>query len=92
MVGSSGAGKSTLADLIPRFYDTTSGTITIDGVDIRDYKISDLRRMMGIVSQEVILFNDTIRNNVSYANPSLSVKEIDGKNIHCMETRGGRLT
>ncbi len=77
LVGSSGAGKSTLADLIPRFYDTTSGTITIDGVDIRDYKISHLRRMMGIVSQEVILFNDTIRNNVSYANPSLSVKEIE---------------
>lgn len=64
-VGSSGAGKSTLADLIPRFHDTTSGEILIDGVDIRKYDLSSLRSHMGIVTQEPILFNDTIRGNIT---------------------------
>lgn len=65
LVGASGAGKSTLVDLIPRFHDVQSGVILIDGVDIRSYKIEDVRALMGIVSQEPILFNDSIRNNIA---------------------------
>ena len=67
LVGASGSGKSTIADLIPRFYDTTTGEITIDGNNIKNISLSSLRNNMGIVTQEVILFNDTIRNNISYA-------------------------
>ena len=67
MVGPSGAGKSTIADLIPRFFDVTNGKIEIDGYDIRKLSLSSLRNTMGIVTQEVILFNDTIRNNIAYA-------------------------
>ncbi len=66
IVGESGAGKSTLVDLIPRFYDVTSGSITIDGTDIRDVSISDLRSLIGYVNQEPILFNDTIFNNIAF--------------------------
>ena len=66
VVGESGAGKSTLADLIPRFYDVDGGVIMLDGADIRDIKLHSLRQLMGIVPQETILFNDTIRNNISY--------------------------
>lgn len=65
LVGSSGAGKSTLADLIPRFHDVSEGQLLIDGIDIRDYRLADLRRLMGIVTQEPILFNDTIMNNIA---------------------------
>ena len=65
--GPSGSGKSTIADLIPRFYDATSGEITIDGNNIKNISLSSLRSNMGIVTQEVILFNDSIRNNISYA-------------------------
>ena len=65
LVGASGAGKSTLVDLIPRFHDVNAGEILIDGVNIKEYKIDDLRQLMGIVSQEPILFNDTIANNIS---------------------------
>lgn len=64
LVGGSGGGKSTIADLIPRFYDVTDGQILIDGVDIKDYKLADLRSFMGIVSQDVVLFNDTIEQNI----------------------------
>ena len=67
LVGPSGSGKSTIADLIPRFYDATSGEITIDGNNIKNISLSSLRNNMGIVTQEVILFNDSIRNNISYA-------------------------
>ncbi|KAM3099778.1 ATP-binding cassette domain-containing protein [Phormidesmis sp. 146-35] len=67
LVGSSGAGKSTLADLLPRFYDVTSGRITIDGTDLKDFDPRDLRRSMGIVSQDTFLFNDSVRNNIAYA-------------------------
>ena len=74
LVGQSGSGKSTLADLIPRFYDTIEGSISIDGIDIKQLKIRDLRHLMGNVNQEAILFNDTIYNNitfgVSHATPS----------------------
>lgn len=66
LVGSSGAGKSTLVDLVPRFYDPQQGRILIDGHDIRGVSLASLRRAMGIVTQEVILFNDTVRNNIAY--------------------------
>jgi ATP-binding cassette, subfamily B, bacterial MsbA len=66
LVGKSGAGKSTMADLIPRFYDVTSGSIRIDGQDIRDVKMHDLRALTGMVSQEAILFNDTVFNNIAF--------------------------
>ena len=66
LVGSSGAGKSTLADLIPRFYDVNNGGITIDGHDVRDLSLNSLRRLMGVVTQETILFNDTVRANIAY--------------------------
>lgn len=65
LVGASGAGKSTLVDLVPRFHDVTSGEILIDGTNVKDLKIDDLRRLMGVVSQEPILFNDTIYNNIT---------------------------
>ncbi len=69
LVGSSGAGKSTLADLIPRFIDTSEGEVLIDGVNIRDYSLGSVRNMMGIVTQEAILFNDTIENNIALGVP-----------------------
>lgn len=65
-VGQSGSGKSTLVDLLPRFYDIYKGSILIDGIDIRDFKIADLRGQIGVVNQESILFNDTIFNNISF--------------------------
>ena len=76
LVGSSGAGKTTFADLIPRFYEVSEGTITIDGKDIRNVSLSQLRRLMGIVSQETILFNDTVFNNISYGLPDASQDDI----------------
>jgi len=76
LVGHSGAGKSTVADLIPRFYDITSGSINIDNVDIRKVKINSLRGLMGIVTQETILFDDTIKNNIAYGDSSISLDQI----------------
>jgi subfamily B ATP-binding cassette protein MsbA len=76
LVGMSGAGKSTLADLIPRFYDVTSGNILIDEKDIRKYTVKSLRRNIGIVTQESILFNDSVRYNIAYGRPDCSQKEI----------------
>lgn len=75
-VGSTGAGKSTLMDLIPRFYDIKKGGITIDGFDIRDVTLESLRRQIGIVNQEVILFHDTIANNISYGKAQESADDI----------------
>ena len=72
IVGPSGAGKSTLADLIPRFWDVTSGTIRIDGIDIRQYKNADLISLLGVVTQESILFNDTVYNNISFGMEGVS--------------------
>ena len=72
MVGPSGAGKSTIADLIPRFFDVSSGFIEIDENDIKKLSLASLRRNMGIVTQEVILFNDTIKNNIAYAQSDVS--------------------
>lgn len=66
LVGQSGSGKSTMADLLPRFYDVDKGSITIDGTDIRDLRVHDLRSLMGNVNQEAILFNDTIYNNITF--------------------------
>jgi subfamily B ATP-binding cassette protein MsbA len=66
IVGQSGAGKTTLADLIPRFYDPTSGQVLIDGHDIRQYDILDLRNLLGIVTQDALLFNDTVFNNIAF--------------------------
>jgi len=76
IVGPSGAGKSTLVDLIPRFYDPTAGVICLDGVDLRDIEIGHLRRLMGIVTQETILFNDTVRNNIAYGLSGKPLEEI----------------
>jgi len=76
LVGSSGSGKSTLADLLPRFYDTASGSISIDGTDIKQYRMQDLRSLMGIVTQEAILFNDTIANNIIFGHPTAGIKEV----------------
>jgi subfamily B ATP-binding cassette protein MsbA len=66
LVGQSGSGKSTTVDLLLRFYDVDSGRITIDGIDIREFDFKQLRRMIGVVSQEVILFNDTVKANIAY--------------------------
>jgi subfamily B ATP-binding cassette protein MsbA len=76
IVGSSGAGKSTLVHLIPRFFDVTAGAIKIDGVDIRDVKVAALRAQIGIVTQETILFNDTVRNNIAYGQPDVTAEAV----------------
>lgn len=76
LVGESGGGKSTLADLLPRFYDVTKGNILIDGEDIRDVRIDQLRDLMGIVSQESILFNDSVFNNIAFGDIHVSEKEV----------------
>ena len=76
LVGQSGAGKSTMADLLPRFYDVTDGQILIDGIDIRKIKLHDLNQLMGIVTQESILFNDTIFNNIAFGNKTASREEV----------------
>jgi len=76
IVGASGAGKSTLVNLLPRFYDVTEGAILIDGLDIRKVTLKSLRDQIGIVTQEIILFNDTVRNNIAYGRPEVSESEI----------------
>ncbi|MGK9476481.1 ABC transporter ATP-binding protein [Melioribacter sp. OK-6-Me] len=76
IVGSSGAGKTTLVDLIPRFFDPVEGAILLDGVDIRSFRIEDLRKLMGIVTQETVLFNDTVRNNIAYGLTDCSDQKI----------------
>jgi subfamily B ATP-binding cassette protein MsbA len=77
LVGPSGAGKSTLADLLPRFYDPTSGRITLDGRDVRTLKLADLRGLLGIVTQETILFHDTVRANIAYGRPDASQEDVE---------------
>jgi ATP-binding cassette, subfamily B, bacterial MsbA len=76
IVGPSGAGKSTLVNLIPRFFDVTQGRVLIDGVDVRQTTLDSLRAQLSMVTQETILFNDTIRNNISYGRPQVSEDEI----------------
>lgn len=77
LVGASGAGKSTIADLLPRFYDPQLGQILIDGIDIRDLRLTDLRAQLGLVSQEAVLFNDTVRNNITFGNEAATDAAVD---------------
>ena len=77
VVGSSGAGKSTLVHLIPRFFDVTSGRLLIDGQDVRDVTLASLREQVGIVTQDTILFNDTVRNNIAYGRPYMDQKQVE---------------
>jgi len=76
IVGSSGAGKTTLVNLIPRFFDVTAGAIKIDGHDIRDVTLASLRAQIGVVTQETILFNDTVRNNIAYGQPHVTEEAV----------------
>ena len=76
VVGPSGSGKTTLADLLPRFYEVKEGRILIDGMDIRKVKIRSLRSLIGIVSQETVLFNDTVRMNISYGIPNCEFERV----------------
>jgi subfamily B ATP-binding cassette protein MsbA len=76
-VGSSGAGKSTLVHLIPRFFDVSSGSLLIDGYNVRDLTLASLRAQVGIVTQETVLFNDTVRNNIAYGQPHVPLKEVE---------------
>ena len=76
LVGQSGSGKSTLADLIPRYYDVWKGSITLDGTDIRDFKVKDLRSLIGNVNQEAILFNDTIFNNIAFGVENATMEQV----------------
>lgn len=76
LVGNSGGGKSTIVNLIPRFFDVTGGNITIDGIDIRDYKVKSLRKKIGIVPQETFLFAGTIISNIKYGNPEASEEDV----------------
>jgi len=77
VVGSSGAGKSTLVHLIPRFFDVTSGHLLIDGCDVRDVTLASLRSQIGVVAQDTVLFNDTVRNNIAYGQPNVPQKEVE---------------
>lgn len=77
LVGTSGGGKSTLAGLLPRFYDATGGQVLIDGHDVRDLRIQDLRALMGIVTQDSILFNDTVAANIAFGQPGMSMADIE---------------
>jgi ATP-binding cassette, subfamily B, bacterial MsbA len=77
LVGESGGGKSTLADLLPRFYDPTSGKITIDGIDLRDMRLYDVRNLFGIVTQQSVLFNDTVFNNIAFGMENASLEAVE---------------
>ena len=76
LVGQSGSGKSTLVDLIPRYYDVCSGQITLDGKDIRNFRVKDLRSLIGNVNQEAILFNDTIFNNIAFGVEGATMEQV----------------
>jgi subfamily B ATP-binding cassette protein MsbA len=77
IVGSSGAGKTTLVDMVPRFYEPVRGRVTIDGVDTAEMSLPSLRALMGIVTQETILFNDTVYNNIAYGSPSATREDVE---------------
>jgi len=77
LVGQSGAGKSTIVNLIPRFYDPQKGSIKIDNQDIKNVKLNSLRKQMSLVSQDIVLFDDTVKKNIAYANPSASQQDIE---------------
>ena len=76
IVGPSGGGKSTFVDMLPRFYDTIKGEILVDGVSLKDYKINDIRSLMGIVTQEAILFNDSVFNNIAFGKENVSEEDV----------------
>ncbi len=98
LVGKSGSGKSTLVDLLPRFIDVVKGEILLDGINVKDFKLRDLRRLMGIVSQESILFNDTFFNNIAFGMSSVAEEDVieaaKVANAHdfIMETANGYYT
>ena len=77
LLGATGSGKTTILHLLPRFYDATAGRITIDGTDIRDVTLESLRRNVGVVLQDVFLFNATIRENIAYGKPDATQEEIE---------------
>ena len=77
IVGKSGSGKSTLVGLLPRFYDPQEGAVLLDGVDVREYRLADLRNQISVVSQEVVLFNDTIRNNISFGSEAATPAAVE---------------
>ena len=77
IVGQSGSGKSTLADLVPRFWDADSGTVSVDDIDVKDLRVSDLRGLMGIVGQEAILFNDTLFRNIAFGDPTATREDVE---------------
>jgi subfamily B ATP-binding cassette protein MsbA len=77
VVGSSGAGKTTLVHLIPRFFDVTAGRLTIDGRDVRETSLASLRSQIGVVAQDTVLFNDTVRNNIAYGQPGVPQKAVE---------------
>ncbi len=95
IVGQSGSGKSTLVDLIPRFWDVEKGSITVDGIDVKDLRVKELRALMGNVSQEAILFNDTIFNNIAFGSAAATPERVEEAarvaNAHAfiMDTPGG---
>jgi subfamily B ATP-binding cassette protein MsbA len=103
VVGETGSGKTTIANLIARFYDVNSGSVTIDGIDVRDLSIASLRKNIGIVTQDPILFNETIAENIAYGNPDATQEEIeaaakkanahkfivDGRHVDAYETEVG---
>src|SRR5262249_60180719 len=77
VVGGSGAGKTSLVNLLPRFYDVTRGSITVDGVDIREVTLASLRSQIALVTQEVLLFDDTARNNIAYGRQDVSLAAVE---------------
>jgi subfamily B ATP-binding cassette protein MsbA len=76
LVGPSGGGKTTLCNLVPRFFDVTEGRILLDGIDLRDLKLASLRRLIGLVTQETVLFNDSVRANIAYGREDLSLERV----------------
>src|SRR5215212_6876842 len=77
LIGHTGSGKTTLTSLVPRFYDVTAGRVTIDGADVRDVKLQSLRREIGVISQDTFLFSATVRENITFGAPDLSVEEVE---------------
>jgi len=77
IVGRSGAGKTTLVNLLPRFYDVSAGAILIDGLDLRDVTVASLRKQIGIVTQDTVLFDDSIRGNIAYGSPQATTQQIE---------------
>jgi ABC-type multidrug transport system fused ATPase/permease subunit len=76
IVGPTGSGKSTIVSLVPRFYDVTSGSVTIDGIDVRDYKLHAIRNQIGFVLQDTVLFGGTVRDNIAFGRPDATDDEI----------------